>query len=75
MRVLLRPKTITKRMYVWQPDSLSDYTDGLLCVIAEEEAFAAFVIAQKWQLPEEAVLVIYFEHDPPSVYRPGRSVA
>jgi hypothetical protein len=36
-----------------------------------DEAFVAFVVAQKWEIPEEVVLVVYFEHDPPKVYRPG----
>jgi len=34
------------------------------------EEFVAFTMQQSWGLPDEVVLVIYFEHDPPIVFRP-----
>lgn len=38
------------RMYVWYPKSLGDYTDGVVCVIAESKA-AAITLAVDARYP------------------------
>lgn len=41
---------VSMRMYVWHPESLSDYTNGVVCVVAESKA-AAIALAVDARYP------------------------
>lgn len=47
----MKAKTKTMRMWIWEPKSLGDYTNGMVCVIADSKLEAIqLAVDERWPL-------------------------